>query len=530
MGFDFLENKQSLLTRGVLLLLALTFVIGFGYVGGIDLGGQGTASGTAVEVNGEKVSYAQFKNLKDSIRRQYAQNQGELPPQLIDFINYTALNNLVELKLFSQKARELGLRISDSELAESITSNPAFQVDGVFVGKENYESFIRQRLNQTVGSFERSYKDELLARKLINIINDSAKVTDEELFNLYKVQNEEIKLNYVSFEADDFVDAIKPSDQEINKYYIDNKENFKTEEKRKIEYITFSESDFESNINISEDELKAYYNAYLDEFDVEGTITPYEKAKPQIESKLKTPRVNKAYNDFVAGFSENNIESLDNISSQYSFGTVKQSDYFSRDESKTLSNAVTNKAFLIDKGEISVVSDNSNSWIIKVVEIQPSMEKEISEVKNEIITILKNEKAKNAARVSADETLKKLQDSGKGFIERTRNLGIEVSETGFFNRLNGPSEINSKEIILESFQLDPDNPVLPKVYSSDEKFIIASLKERKEIQPQDFEENKFSVKEREVSRLRREIVENWLEDIRSQAKIVPNKSLFPAQS
>ncbi len=529
MGFDFLDNKQNLLTRALLIMLALTFVIGFGYVGGIDLGGQGTASGTAVEVNGEKVTYAQFKNLKDSLRRQFSQNQGELPQQALDYINYTALNNLVELKLLSQKAKELGLRISDEELAKDITSNPAFQLDGVFVGKENYESFITQRLNQTVGNFEESYKDELLARKLVSIINESAKVTDEELLSLYKMKNEEVKLNYISFTAEGFINSINPNEQEINNYYQENKNSFKTEEKRKIEYLNFGPSNFESAVVVSEEELKAYYSAYTDEFKENDKVKPFEDVKKEIEKKLKETRVEKVYNEFVSGFEVSDVKSLEKLSAENSLGKVAMSEFFSRTDSADIPKNVVDKTYSIEKNDVSIVFDNSTSWIVRLVEIQENKEKEFSEVKEEITIILKKEKAKNAARVSADETLKKVESSNNDLVKTARNLGFTVNETAFFNRTKGPSEINSEDIILESFQLSPENPLLPKVYNSGENFIIASLKEKKPIETNEFEENKFSVKEQEISRQRREILSNWLDKIRSQAKIVPNKNLFPAQ-
>ncbi|MGH7885652.1 MAG: SurA N-terminal domain-containing protein [Thermodesulfobacteriota bacterium] len=530
MGFDFLKNKQSLLTRGVLLLLALTFIIGFGYIGGVNIGGLGGSAGTAVEVNGEKVPYAQFKNLRDALQRQYSQNLDELPPEILDFIKFSALNNIVELKLLSQKAKELGLKISDNELADAIKSSPAFQVDGVFVGKESYENFINQRLNQTVGEFEKSYKDELLARKLVSIINESAIVTEEQLLNLYKMQNEEIKLNYISFSPDEFTASVNPSDGEINNYYNENKNNFQTEEKRNIEYSSIDPSSFSSRIKLSDEELKAYYDAYADEFTVDGTLKPFEEAKIEIENELKKTKIVAAYDDFISNFSNIKAGSLENLSTEFPLGKIEKAGFISRnDPSNEVPKKVTEKAFSMKKGDVSLASENSTSWIIELLDIEDKKDKELSSVKDEITAVLKREKAKNAARVSADESLKKFQNSNSNFLETAEKISLDIKETAFYNRIKGPNEINSGDITLESFGLNKENPLLPKVYNSGDEFIIASLKERKEVQTEDFENNKFSLKEQEISRLRREILDSWLDKIRSQAKIVPNKNLFPAQ-
>lgn len=530
MGFDFLKFNQSFLTRVILILLALTFVIGFGYVGGINLGGGGTGGGTAVEVNGEKVTYAQFKNLQDALRRQYTQNMDEVPQQIQDFIKFSALNNIIELKLLSQKAEELGLRVTKDELANAITGNPAFQVDGVFVGKENYSSFITQRLRQTVADFEQSYKEELLARKLISIINETAKVTDEELLNLYKTQNEKLSLNYVVFSPKDFVGSVTPGEREIEDYYKENKSDFLTEEKRKIEYTQLKVDSFIPRIKISDEELRAYYDAYTDEFKEGESILPFEEVKSRIEAKLVSKKAENAYNNFISDFSGNNIENINQIEAVSNSDEIKTSPLFTQDDTSTdLPRDVIEKAFTLTRGEVALVASDASSWLLKLEDIQSAEEKELSSVRDEITRILKERKAKEAAKVSAEESLKKFRSSNQGFAETARKLGLAVNQTKLFTRVEGPQEINSDDIALEAFQVEANEPLIKKVYESDGNFYIASLKEKKGIDKAEFEENKYSVKEREITRQRREILQGWLEDMRREAKIVPNKNLFPAQ-
>ena len=45
----------------------------------------------------------------------------------------------------------------------------------------------------------------------------------------------------------------------------------------------------------------------------------------------------------------------------------------------------------------------------------------------------------------------------------------------------------------------------------------------------DFEQNKIVVKQTELARQQNEIVSNWVDRIRSEAKIVPNQKLFQPQ-
>ena len=531
MPIEFLKDKQSFFTRALLILLAITFVVGFGFVGGLSLGG-GPAGGTAVEVNGEKVPLAQFYNLRDALYRQYKQQIPNLPDDAIDFVTSRTLDNIVELKLLSQKARELGLRISDQELSDAITSNPAFQVDGKFIGAERYTDFVTNRLKQSIGEFENSFKDELLARKLVSLINESAKVTDEELLNLYKTQNEEINLYYVVFTPDEYIANIQPTDEEINKYFENNKTNFLTQQERKVKYINIRVDDFSKNVEVTEDELKAYYNAYKDEFKIGDELRTFDVVKDEIGQKLMEAKSNAYFNEFLSNLitQSDKIKSLDKLSAENGFGEVKESFYFkSTDPTTDIPSDVKGKAFTVEKGKVTYLETSDSVWVVEVLDVKDQEQKKLDSVRDEIISILKNIGAKDKARLAADESLNKFNNSKQSFSETSVLINLDINETGYFTRINGPEMINNEDLVFDSFQLKPEDKTSSKVYSSGNNFYIISLKDKKPIDNDDFEENKLVVKQRELARLQNEIITNWVDRIRSEAKIVPNQKLFERQ-
>ena len=204
MNLDMIRRRHKWLTLSILFFISVAFIFGIGsFVTGF---GEGLSSsgGSAAEINGEEISLSEYYRVRDNLRRQYGQQGEELPQAAIDFINMSALNQLIDLKLLAQKAEELGFRITDQELGESIRSNPAFQVDGQFVGAEGYQNFIEQGLNEDIVTFEKSYKQQLLAQKLLSFIDETIIVTDEKLLNMYNIQNEKVNLNYIEFSNKDF--------------------------------------------------------------------------------------------------------------------------------------------------------------------------------------------------------------------------------------------------------------------------------------------------------------------------------------
>lgn len=531
MSINFLKEKQSWLTRAVLIVLAITFVLGFGYVGGISLGGRGGSGGSAAEVNGEEISLAQFYIVRDNIYRQFGDGIDNLPPEALEFINFRALQQLVEGKLLSQKARELGFEVTDYELSEAIRSNPSFQQDGKFIGLSNYRNAIQQGLNMSVSEFEKGFKEELLVGKLVDLINESAKVTDEELLNLYKIENEKVNLYYITFSPEEFSKSVTFNDDDIKDYFEKNKTQLLTLERRKIKYLKITQDDFKQKVQLSDQEIQTYYNSYKDEFKGdEGEIKTFDQVKGEIKEKLADQRVSALYKEFADGIANTkSLDSLDAVSEENGFKNLKESEFFTSVESdiEDFQFQVRNKAFAIKKGETSFVRLGNTLWLLELIDTDLQRQKTVEEAKEEIIKVLKLEKGKDAAEIVAEETLKKIKNSGRAFADTTRSLGLKINETDYFTRLNPPSLLNIDDLKIEAFLLDVNNPTADKIYDFNDNFYILSLKDKKDFDKSEFENQKDLIRQRELAKQRRELISSWVDKLQRESKIVPNGRLFP---
>ncbi|MGI9534134.1 MAG: peptidylprolyl isomerase [Thermodesulfobacteriota bacterium] len=530
MSISFFREKNSWLTRIILILLAITFVLGFGYFGVINLQNTGISTGSAAEVNGEKIPLAQFYNVRQNLYKQINSGQGNLPPGADDFINYRALQQLVEAKLLAQKASEMGFFISNDELSESIRTNPSFQIDGKFIGLEAYRNSIRQALNMSVGDFENGYKEELLVQKIVALINSSAKLTDDELYNLYKVQNENISLYYITFNAEDFTNSTSVSENEIQEYYDKNKGELLTPEKRKIKFAKISKDDFANKVQIGDDEVKSYYDSYGDEFkDGDGNQKTLENAKPEIVDKLKSTRVDTAFNDFVLSVrGNNNLEDIDKILVENSFEVSEQSELFSANQDTDIFPAgVINKAFSIENGETSSIAAG-DIWLIKLVEIEQKRQKTLEESKDEVVEVLSINKGGEAAKIAAQETLNKIVTSKSPFKDSINSLGLKFNKTDSFPRTNPPENLNAEDLKIDAFLLSKSNPNGNKVYKNGNSYFIISLNEKSNADREEFENNKDEIRTQQLQKQQFELVNEWVTKLREESEIVPNPNLFTA--
>jgi len=187
---------------------------------------------------------------------------------------------------------------------------------------------------------------------------------------------------------------------------------------------------------------------------------------------------------------------------------------------------VVKMAFSLKQSQRAFTKLNDSIWVIEVSEVIPSKEKGFNEAKDEIFERVKLDRAREAARLKAEEILRKIKEEGKGFKEALTSLGFRVEETGYFSRLERVPKIGIDELKLDAFYLDEKNPVASKVYSDQNRFYVVALKDKKEIDIKEFEKQKAELREKELSRLRRVIYINWINELRKEAKIVPNENLF----
>ncbi|GJM16780.1 MAG: hypothetical protein DHS20C13_21070 [Thermodesulfobacteriota bacterium] len=533
MNLDMIRTRHRWLTLTILFFISVAFIFGIGsFVTGFGDFTGGT-DGTAAEVNGEEISMSEYALERDGMRRQLGQGQ-ELPQAAIDMINMRALNQLIDYKLLAQKAKEMGFVVTNEEFNNRIHSDPAFQVDGQFVGVERYTNFIEQGLRQNLADFENSYKQRMLAQKLARFIGETVVVTDEKLFNVYNIQNETANLYYIEFSASDFLDEEAPSDEEIEKYYQSNKANFKTDELRKIRYAILEPESFQNNVQVSDEELNAYYNAYPEEFlSEDGQTLSFEEAKENVGSNLKSQRAEVIRQEFLDTFefSQNADKTIDQIVKEYSIETISESAPFAKSErTGDVPPQIVDRAYSSEQGSLIIMPIGTSIWVVELSEVSTPREKTLEEIKPEVIAAIKDQQSKNKAKKKANETFAKLRSVKKEDLEtKAKELDVNLKETGPFTRIESVPEINLDEAKSQAFDMKGNSIVLNKVYENNDSFYVVIFKEKVSADPAEFELQKAQLEEQELQAQRNALLQAWIQNLRREADIVPNDNLFPAQ-
>ena len=117
-------------------------------------------------------------------------------------LDQEAINGLVSEYGMDYVADKFGLQVVPEEIAENITTSPAFQDNGQFIGSVLYQQIL-QANNYSTAEFEESVRREILAKKLSQVLTDGIQASSEEVRQEFLSRNQEIKIRYMAIDPEE---------------------------------------------------------------------------------------------------------------------------------------------------------------------------------------------------------------------------------------------------------------------------------------------------------------------------------------
>jgi peptidyl-prolyl cis-trans isomerase D len=240
-------------TKVIMVLVAISFVGLMVFEWGMDFSGRSSQQGTGTalgSVDGADISVEEYQRQYQIL---YEQAQAQAPEGLtreqLEQIEEQAWEDVVNLTLLRQEARDRGIRVTDSELIEYIKYNPppdlasmpAFQTDGQFDIAKYQAALADPSLEPTWIEYERQLRGTLPIQKLQEQVIAGIVVTEAEAREAYRERNERAKIAYLHLDPDVLAPdaAAGITADEIRGYYEGHKESYRRGESARIRYVEF---------------------------------------------------------------------------------------------------------------------------------------------------------------------------------------------------------------------------------------------------------------------------------------------------
>jgi peptidyl-prolyl cis-trans isomerase D len=229
------------------------------------------------KIFGKKISQSEFEDALRAVEIQARMQFGESFYELQKLLN---LKNLAFQRLILlYEAKRKKIRVTDAELINSIEHNPTFQKNGKF-DKNLYETIIRYEFQLQPRAFEEYFREDMILKKLSDSVTNAISLTDQEIKEAYKKENEQININYIAGLPSDFQKDITPTEEELNDYFSKNSIEFKQPLSFNLEYLSLDSQEKIKNNNFylnkkeNLEKIAKNYNLTIQETGLFGQTDP----------------------------------------------------------------------------------------------------------------------------------------------------------------------------------------------------------------------------------------------------------------
>jgi len=376
---------------------------------------RGFGRSTVAKIGRTEVTIEQFRTLYNDRLQQYSRQLGR--PISADQARATGLDRLVTGQIFSEilldeRARALGLALSDSEVAKLITNDPAFRGPNGQFDRFRFEQTIRNA-GYTEARFVAEQRRQMLRRELAGTIASGLNAPKALVEALNRYQNEQRSIEYVLLDRALAGEIASPPPEALAKYFEDRKILFRTPEYRKLVVVSLIPSEQARWIEISDADLKRAYEERRARY-----ATPERRHILQIDFP-NAEAASAAAERIAKGTSFAEIaKELGKSEKDIDLGTVPKSAMIDR--------PVADAAFALKEGEVSApVQGRFGTVLVQVLKIEPEQVRPLEQVAGE----LKQELATARAKSEIFDVYNKIEDAraeGKSLEEAAANLKLEA--------------------------------------------------------------------------------------------------------
>jgi peptidyl-prolyl cis-trans isomerase D len=376
---------------------------------------RGFGRSTVAKIGHTEITIDQFRTMYNDRLQQYSRQLGR--PISADQARATGLDRVVIGQIFSEilldeRARSLGLALSDSEVAKIITNDPGFRGPNGQFDRFRFEQTIRNA-GYTEARYVAEQRRQLLRRELAGTIASGLTAPKALVEAMNRYQNEQRSIEYVLLDRSLAGEVPPPSPEVLAKYFDERKILFRTPEYRNLVVVSLIPSEQARWIEVSDADLKRAYEERRARY-----VTPERRHILQIDFP-NAEAANAAAERIAKGASFAEIaKELGKSEKDIDLGTVPKSAVIDR--------AAADAAFALKEGEVSApVQGRFGTVLVQVLKIEPEQVRPLEQVAGE----LKQELAAARAKSEIFDLYNKIEDAraeGKSLAETAANLKLEA--------------------------------------------------------------------------------------------------------
>ncbi len=232
------------MTHSILWIVIAAFVGTIVFAWGMQFTSRKSKQGVIAVVNGKDIPVQSFQYLYENKLKEAEKKEEEVTDQVTKNLRDQTWTELVDQTLLSQEVKKRDIVVTNKELYEfmkrfpprEIMESEVFQTNGQF----DYNKYRQALADQRVpwGQIEDYVRSQLLIAKLQETIIGAVRINDQEVYRKYVDDTQKARVNYIFIPPKEFsTSEIQISPTETEKYFKENSDKFKMEERAVIRFV-----------------------------------------------------------------------------------------------------------------------------------------------------------------------------------------------------------------------------------------------------------------------------------------------------
>ena len=401
----------------------------------------GNSQRTAAEVNGEGIPLERFERSvqeeRANVVRRMGQQNADLflsDPQELANLRQNVLRTLIDQELVNQYVKSLKLGASDEQVIAYIRSLSFFQGEKGF-DNNLYRNYL---MSQGISSdqFASMARNDVIMQQLNTayVQTDFVLPSEVDIFIKYSFQQRKVRLATLDVAALQAEQTV--TDEELEAYYQQHKQDFEIPEQIKVEYLTVDAADLPTVDPVTEQEIATYYEQNKNQY-IQSARYGFNAIKLKTEDDAKAV-IDELKNgaDFATLTKEKSIDA----GLRYTRGALALVDEHALTKEMKSAN-------LTEKGQISApISVDGGYLVFQLYDYRKGGERSLDEVKERVRQAAQLDKDRLAYYQLQQKVGDAIHSSPYSLKEAEEASGLNAVETDWFTRNDVPKALDLAQL------------------------------------------------------------------------------------
>ncbi|WP_101048236.1 SurA N-terminal domain-containing protein [Macromonas nakdongensis] len=365
------------------------------------------------------------------------------------------LERLVDQRVLTLAAQKGMFLTSDQRLARELTQDPNIAAlrkpDGT-LDVERYRELLRGQ-GLTPEMFEANVRSDLARRQVTQGVLASSFVTEASARTALQAFFERREVQVAWFKPADFRAKVQVSDADVQQYYDQNTQAFRTQEQADVEYLVLDLDAVARNVRLNEADLRAYYeqnNTQLAQQEQRRarhillTVAPGASAEDKAKVRAQADALLAELRQSPDRFAELAKTRSQDPGSAQRGGDL---DFFARG---AMVKPFEEVAFGLEKGKISdVVETEFGFHIIQVTDVRRPAPEPFEQVRAKLTAELSRQQAQRQFAEVAEDFSNLVYEQADSLQPAAQKLGLTVRKASALLR-TGPQDPKADAVLANA--------------------------------------------------------------------------------